>query len=248
MFATSLTNLAGKNRNTVPADDIMEDRGTMPMASDACTGCGTCASNCPSSAIAVDGSDWSVDLGRCIFCMDCAMVCPSDAISEVEAPDYALDRKDLVIHRGTDIAGIEKPLDQGIRRMFSGSLAIRELDTGSCNACELELNCMSNQFYDAHRFSIKFVASPRHADALMVTGPMTENMREAAVRTDEATPSPRLIIANGTCAISGGVFVGGDVAPSGISGILDPDIYVIGCPPSPDRVLRALIKALGMRH
>ena len=180
--------------------------------------------------------------------MDCAMVCPTAAITEVPAPDYALSRDDLVVSRDTDIASIEGMLDERTRRMFSGSLAIRELDTGSCNACEIELNCMSNQFYDAHRFGIKVVASPRHADALVVTGPMAENMREAAIRTDEATPSPKLIVANGTCAISGGVFVGGDVAPSGISDVLEPDIYIIGCPPSPDRVIRSLAKALGMRH
>ena len=248
MFATSLSNLAGRNRNRVPADSILKDRGTMPMASDSCTGCGTCAGNCPTAAITIDGDGWSVDLGKCIFCMDCAMVCPSKAISETDSPDYALDRGDLVVHRGTDIKGMEKQLDKETRRMFSGSLAIRELDTGSCNACEIELNCMSNQFYDAHRFGIKFVASPRHADALMVTGPMAENMREAVARTDEATPSPKLVIANGTCAISGGVFVGGDVAPSGICDVLEPDVYVIGCPPSPNRVVRALVKALGMRH
>ena len=248
MFSTILSNLAGRNRNTVPADSILGDRGVMPMASEACTGCGKCAGNCPTSAIAVDEGGWSVDLGKCIFCMDCAMVCPSRAISEVGSPDYALDRDDLVVRRDTDVVAIEKQLDRETRRLFSGSLAIRELDTGSCNACEIELNCMSNQFYDAHRFGMKFVASPRHADALMVTGPMAENMREAAVRTDEATPSPKLVIANGTCAISGGVFVGGDVAPAGISDVLKPDIYIIGCPPSPDRVVRALVKALGMRH
>ena len=248
MFSTILSNLAGRNSNTVPADSILGDRGVMPMASEACTGCGKCAGNCPTSAIAVDEGGWSVDLGKCIFCMDCAMVCPSKAISEVGSPDYALDRDDLVVRRDTDVVAIEKQLDRETRRLFSGSLAIRELDTGSCNACEIELNCMSNQFYDAHRFGMKFVASPRHADALMVTGPMAENMREAAVRTDEATPSPKLVIANGTCAISGGVFVGGDVAPAGISDVLKPDIYIIGCPPSPDRVVRALVKALGMRH
>lgn len=248
MFATSLSNLVGRGRNTVPADDILGDRGTMPMSSERCTECGSCAENCPTAAITISDGGWSVDLGRCIFCMDCAMVCPTAAITEVPAPDYALSRDDLVVSRDTDIASIEGMLDERTRRMFSGSLAIRELDTGSCNACEIELNCMSNQFYDAHRFGIKVVASPRHADALVVTGPMAENMREAAIRTDEATPSPKMIVANGTCAISGGVFVGGDVAPSGISDVLEPDIYIIGCPPSPDRVIRSLAKALGMRH
>ena len=139
MFATSLSNLVGRGRNTVPADDILGDRGTMPMSSERCTECGSCAENCPTAAITISDGGWSVDLGRCIFCMDCAMVCPTAAITEVPAPDYALSRDDLVVSRDTDIASIEGMLDERTRRMFSGSLAIRELDTGSCNACEIEL-------------------------------------------------------------------------------------------------------------
>ncbi len=247
MYSVCLSNLVGKRRNTVPSEEIYGSRGTMPMASDGCIECGRCAGNCPVKAITLEGG-WKVDLGRCLFCMDCAMVCPNGAISEVPAPDYALSRDDLVIGRDCSVEDIEKPLGKEVRKMFGGSVAIRELDTGSCNACEIELNCMSNQFYDAHRFGIKVVASPRHADALVVTGPMAENMREAAIRTDDATPSPKLIIASGTCAISGGVFVGGDVAPSGISDVLHPDMFIIGCPPSPDRVIRSLMKALALRH
>lgn len=246
MYSVSISNLLGKGRRTEDRGSIMGSRGTMPMASDGCVGCGSCAGNCPTGAIAVREGGWTLDLGRCIFCMDCAMVCPEGAVEEVPAPDYALTREELVVDRDTDVAAVERPLDDRTRRMFGRSLAVRELDTGSCNVCELELNCMSNQFYDCHRFGIKVVASPRHADALLVTGPMAENMREAAVRTDDAVPSPKLIVATGTCAISGGVFVGGDVAPSGISDVLEPDLYIIGCPPPPDRVVRALAKALGL--
>lgn len=100
MFKVSLSNMIGKGRRTVPADEIMSSRGTMPMASDACVQCGTCAGNCPSNAIMIDDG-WKVDLGKCIFCMDCAMVCPQDAISEKDAPDYALSREDLVFGLGT---------------------------------------------------------------------------------------------------------------------------------------------------
>lgn len=246
MFSTSMSNLLGRGRNTESRDDITSSRETMPMASVECIGCGSCIANCPTKAISIDDGRWSVDLGKCLFCMDCKMVCPRDAIDEVPAPDYALSREELVVRNDTDIHSLERMLDDRTRRMFGRSLAIRELDTGSCNACEIELNCMSNQFYDCHRFGIKVVASPRHADALVVTGPMAENMREAAVRTDDATPSPKLILATGTCAISGGVFIGGDVAPSGISDVLAPDMYIIGCPPTPDRVIRSLCKALGL--
>lgn len=245
MFNRSLRNLVAGDRNTEPESEILGERERMPMASDSCRGCGGCAENCPTKAISIDDG-WRVDLGRCIFCMDCSMVCPEGCIEEVPAPDYSLTREGLVIGRGTDIAALEEALDERTRRMFGRSVSLRELDTGSCNACEVDLNCMSNQFYDMHRFGIKVVASPRHADGLIVTGPMCTNMREAAERTYGAVPEPKLVIASGTCAISGGMFVEGDVVGEGIGGVLKPSIYIPGCPPTPDRVIRTLVKALGL--
>lgn len=247
MFDLCFSNMSPRNRNTEPKGVIMDAREGMPMASAGCSGCGTCAGNCPTKAITVDDG-WRVDLGKCIFCMDCAMVCPDGCIEERPAPDYALTREELVVSADTDIESLEKPLDPSVRRMFGSSVALRELDTGSCNACEVDLNCMSNQFYDMHRFGIKVVASPRHADGVIVTGPMCRNMREAAVRTYDAVPAPKLVIASGACAISGGMFVGGDVCGEGIKETLEPDVYIPGCPPTPDRVIRTLVKALGLRH
>lgn len=247
MFGICMSNMASRGRNTEPSEAIMSDRETMPMATGDCRGCGRCADNCPTCAISIDDG-WKVDLGRCIFCMDCAMVCCNGAIEEVPAPDYALSRQELVVGPGIDPSSLERPLDVETRRMFGRSVALRELDTGSCNACEVDLNSMSNQFYDMHRFGIKVVASPRHADGLIVTGPMTNNMREAAERTYEAVPEPRMVIASGACAISGGIFVKGDVASKGICPILEPDLFIPGCPPSPGRVIRALVKSLGLPH
>ncbi len=239
--------MASKGRNTESSEEMMGRRDSMPMAVGDCRGCGRCADNCPTGAIAIDDG-WRVDLGKCIFCMDCAMVCANGAIEEVPAPDYALTREELVVGPGSDPASLERPLDEMTRRMFGRSIALRELDTGSCNACEVDLNAMSNQFYDMHRFGIKVVASPRHADGLIVTGPMVNNMREAAERTYEAVPSPKIVIASGTCAISGGMFVKGDVASKGISPVLEPNLYIPGCPPAPDKVIRALVKSLGLPH
>jgi Ni,Fe-hydrogenase III small subunit/Pyruvate/2-oxoacid:ferredoxin oxidoreductase delta subunit len=243
MLGTAFVNMFAKGRNTIPKGELMSSRCPMPMATGPCDGCRECMSVCPTHAISVDDG-WSIDLGRCLMCMDCILHCPNGSIEEVPAPDYALTREELVLRPGFDVDEIERKVDAP---MFKGSLAFRELDTGSCNACEVELNCASNQFYDLHRFGIKVVASPRHADALVVTGPMARNMRIAAEKTYEAVPDPRIVIACGTCAISGGLFVEGDVEPEGVAS-MKPSILIPGCPPSPDRVIRSLVKSLGMRH
>ena len=247
MINESFSNLFSHNRNTESVEAITGRRNTMPMAGDRCIFCRKCEDNCPTKAIRIEGDSWSIDLGKCIFCFDCFMVCPNDSIEEVDAPDYSLTREDLIVDQNTDISSIEKKMDDSMTRMFRKSVAIRELDTGSCNACEVELNAMSNQFYDLHRFRIKVVASPRHADVLLVTGPMTNNMHEAAVLTYEAVPSPKIVIASGACAISGGMFVKGDLFGNGAGSVFEPDIYIPGCPPTPDRVIRSIIKAIGIR-
>ena len=248
MLKRTLKNLITGDRNTEPIDMMMDDREMMPMASSDCVRCGRCVDNCPTKAISIDDNMWRIDLGRCLFCMDCEMVCENRCISEVPAPDYALTREELIFNRDTDPSSVERCFDRSICKRFGRSVAIRELDSGSCNACEIELNNMSNQFYDAGRFGIKVVASPRHADALLVTGPMCVNMSEACKRTFDATPEPKLVIASGSCAISGGMFVKGDVIGEGVKDSMDVAMYVPGCPPEPDRVIRSLIKALRMRH
>lgn len=247
MLRISLRNLVTGDRDTEPIDTMMGHRELMPMASSECTGCGRCAENCPTKAITIDVV-WKVDLGRCLFCMDCETICEKGCITEVPAPDYALTREELVFERDTDPSSVERMFENDVRKRFGRSVAIRELDSGSCNACEIELNNMSNRFYDAGRFGIKVVASPRHADALLVTGPMCVNMSEACRRTLDATPDPKLVIASGSCAISGGIFVKGDVIGEGVGDSMKVDMYIPGCPPEPDRVIRSLIKALGAHH
>jgi Ni,Fe-hydrogenase III small subunit len=125
-------------------------------------------------------------------------------------------------------------------KIFTRSLSAREVDCGSCNACELEIAAISNPTYDAERFGIHIVASPRHADALLVTGPVTRQMELALRKTDAATPSPKLIIAVGTCACSGGLFAESPVANNGVDDILKADFYIPGCPPSPLSILKSI--------
>jgi len=138
---------------------------------------------------------------------------------------------------GDELAG-------AIRRRLGRSLAIREVDAGSCNGCELEIHALENPYYDAERFGIRFVASPRHADLLMVTGPVTHNMREALQRTYDATPAPKWVVALGDCAKDGGCFAGSYAVAGGVAEVIPVDLYIPGCPPPPAKILSALLTLL----
>jgi Ni,Fe-hydrogenase III small subunit len=135
-------------------------------------------------------------------------------------------------------------LDRAARRRLGRSLAIREVDAGSCNACELEIHALNNPFYDLERFGIRFVASPRHADVLLVTGPVTKNMHEALERTYQATPDPKWVVALGDCARDGGCFKGSYAVVGGVSEVVPVDLHIPGCPPSPTKILQGLLALL----
>jgi Ni,Fe-hydrogenase III small subunit len=135
-------------------------------------------------------------------------------------------------------------IDTAARRRLGRSLSIRAVDAGSCNGCELELHALSNAFYDIERFGIRFVASPRHADVLIVTGPVTKNMREALERTYNATPDPKWVVAVGGCARDGGCFAGSYAVVGGVSKVVPVDLHIPGCPPAPADILRGLLALL----
>lgn len=139
-------------------------------------------------------------------------------------------------------------LDASARRRLGRSLAIRQVDAGSCNGCELEINATQNVVHDLERFGLRFVASPRHADVLLVTGPVTRNMREALERTRAATPDPCFIVAVGDCAVDGGVFKGSYAVEGGVEAVLPPDLRVPGCPPTPTQIIRALLTLLAAQE
>ncbi len=142
------------------------------------------------------------------------------------------------------LAELARRLDNASRRRLGRSLAIREVDAGSCNGCELEIHALNNAFYDLERFGIRFVASPRHADILLVTGPVTRNMQEALARTHAATPDPKWVVAVGDCAFDGGIFAGSYAVAGGVSAVVPVDLHVRGCPPSPEQMLRGLLSLL----
>src|ERR687887_438818 len=142
------------------------------------------------------------------------------------------------------LAELAGKVDAAARRRLGRSLSIREVDAGSCNGCELEIHALNNAFYDLERFGLRFVASPRHADVLLVTGPVTKNMREALVRTYNATPDPKWVVAVGDCAANGGIFAGSYAVAGGVNDVIPVDLHIRGCPPAPAEILKGLIALL----
>jgi Ni,Fe-hydrogenase III small subunit len=151
---------------------------------------------------------------------------------------------------GPDEAALQElaaSVERAARRRLGRSLSIRALDAGSCNGCELEMHALGNAFYDLERFGLRFVASPRHADVLMVTGPVTKNMREALQRTYDATPDPKWVVAVGDCAVDGGIFSGSYAVVGGVHDVVPVDLHIRGCPPSPTQLLKGLLALLEPR-
>jgi len=224
-------------------------RGRPALAPERCAeGCRACAEVCPTDAISGAGTAaLALDTGACTFCGLCEEACPERAIAFTR--DYRLamrGRGELAI-RG-DAAQLAAALDEKTRRLFGRSLRLRQVSAGGCNGCEAELNAAGNVQFDLSRFGIQFVASPRHADGLVVTGPVTENMRSALLDTWEATPAPRLLIAVGACACSGGPVAGSPVCADGLGGVIPNvavDLWIPGCPPHPITVLDGLLRLLG---
>jgi Ni,Fe-hydrogenase III small subunit len=142
------------------------------------------------------------------------------------------------------LAELAAVVDRAARRRLGRSLAIRQVDAGSCNGCELEIHALNNAFYDLERFGLRFVASPRHADVLLVTGPVTRNMREALERTYTATPDPKWVVAVGACAADGGIFAGSYAVVGGVNAVVPVDLHIAGCPPTPVQLLKGLISLL----
>ncbi len=212
--------------------------------------CRACSDACPTGAILVRGADaanLALDLGRCLFCTDCVEACPEGAIRYM--PEYRLatrTREDLILDsQGTDVLKLARALDDKSRRLFGRSLKLRQVSAGGCNACEADVNVLNTAVFDLGRFGIQFVASPRHADGLLITGPVTENMKLALKKTYDAVPLPKLVIAVGACAIAGGPYIDHPEVHNGADSVVPVDLYIPGCPPHPFTILDGLLRLLG---
>lgn len=228
---------------------------------------------CPTGAISVsdkgDARTVTVDYGLCVFCGLCAEASSDEAVRITQEFELATaERQNLVLtaeyelntdrthrqllaaHRGSrnvggNVENIGQKAREKIHKLLGRSLSIREVDAGSCNGCELEIVALNNPIYDIERFGIHFVASPRHADMLLVTGPVTRNMELALLKTYRAMPEPKVVVAVGACGISGGIFGQNYASLGGVDNVLPVDVYIPGCPPRPQALLHGILLAVG---
>lgn len=208
-------------------------------------GCSLCVEACPTGAVDVAGGP-RLDLGRCLFCAQCADACPSGALGfSTDHRLAARRREDLVISADAPRVRLAAPLESRLLGLFGRSLKLRQVSAGGCNACEADVNVLSTVGWDLGRFGIQFVAAPRHADGLLVTGPVTRNMRLALEKTHEAVPEPKVVIAVGACAIAGGPYAGHEQTCGGAGSLLPVDLFIPGCPPHPLTILDGLLRLLG---
>lgn len=220
-------------------------RGLPVFGSEACAeGCAQCADACPTGAVRLQPA-LAIDLGKCLFCGECALACPTGKLTF--GADYrqaARTRADLVVDERESVR-VATALDEKLRRLFGRSLKLRVVSAGGCNGCESDVNVLQTIVWDIGRFGIQIVASPRHADGLIVTGPVTENMRLALRKTWDAVAPPKIVIAVGACAISGGPYIDHSEAHNGADAVVPVDLYVPGCPPHPLTILDGLLRLLG---
>ncbi len=223
---------------------------------DKCSLCGECERRCPSSAVVLNNTEKTagINIDECIFCGLCEEICPEDAVKMSHEIELAVKNREelrvspLVIEErdipSEDYEVLCGRVKDKIMKKFGRSLQIREVDAGSCNGCDYEINALNNPLNDVDRLGIHFVASPRHADMLLVTGTASRNMELALVKTYNAAPDPKLVVAVGACACSGGIFRDNYAVRNGIDCIVPVDVYIPGCPPRPPAILYGILKAI----
>jgi Ni,Fe-hydrogenase III small subunit/Pyruvate/2-oxoacid:ferredoxin oxidoreductase delta subunit len=221
-------------------------RGLPKLNADKCLdGCIACVKTCPTGAIVINDDHPYIDMGKCLFCAECVTACPQQAITfSNEYQLAARQRQDMIIN-DHQAKTLDVTMNKDIRKIFGRSLKLRQVSAGGCNACEADTNVLNTLAWDLGRFGIQFVASPRHADGLLITGPVTENMHLALKKTYDAVAAPKIVIAVGACAISGGPYIDHQQVKNGADSVVPVDLYIPGCPPHPLTILDGLIRFLG---
>jgi Ni,Fe-hydrogenase III small subunit len=197
-----------------------------------------CAAACPQEAINAESR--RIDMGRCVFCGTCERLSEGRFVTFTQDFEIATAQKEDLVTDGS-LPALAEHAKQHFKKLFGRSLQLRQVSAAGCNACEADLNVLATPFFDLARFGINFVASPRHADAIVVTGPISRNMKTALLQTYEAVPAPKAVIAVGSCALSGGPFRGSPEITEGLDQLLPVDLFIPGCPPHPLTNLHAFL-------
>lgn len=232
-----------KNKKETIKDPLYENPnsyGRIEVADGLCDGCGACKEKCVVGAISIVEGKAKIDEKGCIYCNNCIKACKNQALKSTH--DYKMAALHAMENAADEAAGME--LRDKIYKRFGRSLVLRSVDTGSCNACMLELQAAQNTYYSLSRYGIDFAASPRHADGIVVTGPVAINMKEALIKTYRAMSEPRLVIAVGSCAYDGGIFKQGYGNFETLDKLLKVDLVIPGCPPSPQAIIYGLSKLM----
>lgn len=211
--------------------------------------------SCPTSSLSLKGNELALNYGECIGCGECIVAGDGAFVAAEKLSRCGVGKAGLVkrwdLEKRCEINAEEPELSsiaEKIRQIVGSALNIRQVDAGSCNGCEGEIVALNNPYYDLERFGIHFVASPKHADMLLVTGPVTRNMALAVQQTYEATPAPKLVVAVGACGCAGGIFAGSDAVVGGVDRVIPVDAYIPGCPPTPAMLLTGILRVLQTRR